>query len=94
MHILDKLNYYLYYHLTSHSTMDTSKSLDHYANRRYLLRAYLKEYALLAKEHPEVAEQLIFDGVVHFSFAHFRITEQTEGVLRVESELERMQQLA
>lgn len=72
--------------------MDASKSLDHYANRRDLLRAYLEEYTLLVKEHPEVTAQLTFDGFVHFSFAYFRITEQTEGVLRMESELERVRQ--
>ncbi|MVN77814.1 hypothetical protein GO988_15895 [Hymenobacter sp. HMF4947] len=70
--------------------MDISQSLDHYANRRDLLRAYLYEYDLLQKEAPEVAEHLSFDAYVHFSFAYYRITEQTEGVERMETVLERV----
>lgn len=72
--------------------MDPSKSLDHYANRRDLLRSYLEEYQLLAKEHPAVTAQLTFDGFVHFSFAYFRIAEQTEGVVRMEEELGRVRE--
>lgn len=74
----------------SFTQMDPSKSLDHYANRRDLLRSYLEEYRLLGKEAPEVVAQLTFDGFVHFSFAYYRITEQTEGVERMEQELGRV----
>lgn len=70
--------------------MDISQSLDHYANRRDLLRAYLSEYELLQREAPEVAEHLSFDAFVHFSFAYYRITEQTGGVDRMEAVLERV----
>jgi hypothetical protein len=70
--------------------MDISQSLDHYANRRDLLRAYLSEYGLLQHEAPEVAEHFSFDAFVHFSFAYYRITEQTDGVERMETILERV----
>lgn len=72
--------------------MDPSKSLDHYANRRDLLRSFLEEYILLTKEVPEVAAQLSFGGFVDFSFAYFRIGEQTGGVERLGEELTRVRQ--
>ena len=68
--------------------MDASKSLDHYENRRDLLRGYLLEYTLLQEEAPEVAAQLSFEAFVQFSFAYFRIGEQTGGVERLEAALE------
>jgi hypothetical protein len=70
--------------------MDISQSLDHYSNRRDLLRSFLAEYELLKKEAPEVAGALSFDAYVHFSFAFYRITEQTGGVERMEAVLERV----
>jgi hypothetical protein len=72
--------------------MDPSKSLDHYANRRDLLRGFLDEYKLLSKEVPEVAAQLSFGSFVDFSFAYFRISEQTGGVERLGQELTRVRQ--
>jgi len=68
--------------------MDASKSLDHYENRRDLLRGYLLEYSLLQQEAPDVAAQLSFEAFVQFSFAYFRISEQTGGVARLEAVLE------
>lgn len=68
--------------------MDASKSLDHYENRRDLLRGYLLEYTLLQEEAPEVAAQFSFEAFVQFSFAYFRIGEQTGGVERLETALE------
>ncbi|MGI4762529.1 MAG: hypothetical protein ACRYF0_17590 [Janthinobacterium lividum] len=73
--------------------MDISQSLDHYANRRDLLRAYASEYELLREEAPEVAAHLSFDAYVHFSFAYYRITEQTDGVERMATVLERVRRL-
>jgi hypothetical protein len=70
--------------------MDVSQSLDHYENRRDLLRGYLSEYGLLQHEAPDVTEQLSF---VHFSFAYYRITEQTGGVERLESVLEHVRRV-
>jgi hypothetical protein len=70
--------------------MDASKSLDQYENRRDLLRGYLLEYTLLQQEAPDVAAQLSFEAFVQFSFAYFRISEQTGGVERLESVLERV----
>ncbi|RZK90773.1 MAG: hypothetical protein EOO62_34585 [Hymenobacter sp.] len=72
--------------------MDPSKSLDHYTNRRDLLRGFLEEYTLLTKEVPELAAQLSFSGFVDFSFAYFRIGEQTGGVERLGLELTRVRQ--
>jgi len=68
--------------------MDASKSLDHYENRRDLLRGYLLEYTLLQEEAPEVAAQFSLEAFVQFSFAYFRIGEQTGGVERLEAALE------
>jgi hypothetical protein len=73
--------------------MDVSQSLDHYENRRDLLRGYLLEYGLLQQEAPDVAQQLSFEAFVHFSFAYYRITEQTGGVARLESVLDRVRSL-
>jgi hypothetical protein len=70
--------------------MDASKSLDHYENRRDLLRGYLLEYTLLQREAPDVTAQLSFEAFVQFSFAYFRIGEQTGGVERLEAELGRV----
>jgi hypothetical protein len=70
--------------------MDVSQSLDHYENRRDLLHGYVSEYGLLQHEAPDVAEQLSFEAFVHFSFAYYRISEQTGGVERLESLLERV----
>ena len=70
--------------------MDISQSLDHYSNRRDLLRSFLAEYELLQKEAPEVAGILTFDAYVHFSFAYYRITEQTDGLERMAAVLERV----
>jgi hypothetical protein len=56
--------------------MDISQSLDHYENRRDLLRGYLSEY-----------------GLLQFSFAYYRISEQTGGVERLESMLERVRRI-
>ncbi len=70
--------------------MDVSQSLDHYENRRDLLRGYLLEYEMLQQEAPDVAAQFSFDAFVHFSFAYYRISEQTGGVGRLESTLERV----
>ena len=72
--------------------MDASKSLDHYENRRDLLRGYLLEYALLQQEASDVAAQLSFEAFVQFSFAYFRIGEQTGGVERLEAKLERVRE--
>ncbi|WP_151088780.1 hypothetical protein [Hymenobacter baengnokdamensis] len=58
--------------------MDASKSFDHYANRRDLLRSYLAEYELLHEEAPEVTASLSFDAFVHFSFSYFHIAEAKE----------------
>ena len=68
--------------------MDVSKSLDHYENRRDLLRGYLSEYTLLQHEAPEVTAQFSLEAFVQFSFAYYRITEQTGGVERLEARLE------
>ena len=73
--------------------MDASKSLDHYENRRDLLRGYLLEYTLFQQEAPEVAAQFSMEAFVHFSFAYFRISEQTGGVERLEAVLERVRRL-
>ena len=70
--------------------MDVSQSLDHYENRRDLLRGYLSEYNLLSKEAPDVAALFSLEAFVHFSFAYFRISEQTGGVERLTAALERM----
>jgi len=58
--------------------MDASKSFDHYANRRDLLRSYLAEYKLLHQEAPDVTAWLSFDAFVEFSFAYFRASEEQE----------------
>ena len=68
--------------------MDASKSLDHYENRRDLLRGHLLEYNRLQQEAPEVAAQFSLEAFVQFSFAYFRISEQTGGVQRLEAALE------
>ncbi len=68
--------------------MDVSQSLDHYENRRDLLRGYLLEYEMLQQEAPDVAAQCSFEAFVQFSFAYYRISEQTGGVGRLESTLE------
>ena len=70
--------------------MDVSQSLDHYENRRDLLRGYLLEYEMLQQEAPDVAAQLSFEAFVQFSFAYYRISEQTGGVTRLEATLERV----
>jgi hypothetical protein len=73
--------------------MDVSQSLDHYENRRDLLRGYLSEYSLLEQEAPDVASQFSFEAFVQFSFAYYRITEQTGGVERLEAVLERVRRV-
>jgi hypothetical protein len=73
--------------------MDVSQSLDHYENRRDLLRGYLSEYGLLQREAPDVAAQFSFEAFVHFSFAYYRISEQTGGVERMESLLEHVRRV-
>jgi hypothetical protein len=73
--------------------MDVSQSLDHYENRRDLLRGYLSEYGLLEHEAPDVAAQFSFEAFVQFSFAYYRITEQAGGVERLESVLERVRRV-
>lgn len=73
--------------------MDSSNTFDHYTTRRDLLRSFLEEYALLAQEHPEVAEQLSFDGFVQFSFAYFRLGRQAEGILGLQEEVTRLRNL-
>lgn len=70
--------------------MDSSKALDHYTARRDLLRGFLDEYTLLAREHPEVAEQLSFDGFVHFSFTYFGLSRQEEALAGLQEELTRV----
>jgi len=70
--------------------MDFSQSLDHYESRRDLLRGYLSEYNLLLQEAPEVAALFSLEAFVHFSFAYFRIREQTSGAERLAAALERL----
>ncbi len=72
--------------------MDPSKSLDHYATRRDLLRGFLDEYLLLTKEHPELVQRLSFDGFVQFSFAYFRISEQTTHAVHLADEIVEMRE--
>jgi hypothetical protein len=70
--------------------MDVSQSLDHYENRRDLLRGYLHEYTLLQEEAPDVTALFSLEAFVQFSFAYFRIGEQTGGVERLAIALERV----
>lgn len=67
--------------------MDPSTSLDHFTDRRDLLRGFLDEYELLEKEYPDLTARLSFAAYVEFSFAYFRIGEQTGNVQQLRADM-------
>ncbi|RZK28446.1 MAG: hypothetical protein EOO61_22050, partial [Hymenobacter sp.] len=56
--------------------MDSSLALDHFSERRNLLRGFLNEYSLLCCQYPALTNMLTFDAYVQYCLGFFAVRQR------------------